>query len=160
MYCKNCGKQINSDDDYCFECQKDRMLFGEKSVEKNQAEKVKNVSHVKPILSTVLGISSFFIISVYFTVFMFNFAMGEIFEKSLDMGIVNLLVSNCIFFAMMIIGLVFGINSINGFKKFRRGGKSHPSLLVLGIIGVASSSFSIIGNLAFCIFYGIFTFVL
>lgn len=54
MYCKKCGKQIDTNEDYCFECQRDNLIFGSQ-IQQPGTEETKQEA---PVQTTVVPVQT------------------------------------------------------------------------------------------------------
>lgn len=161
MYCKNCGKEIETGE-YCLDCKPEQVeQTAEQQVVANSEPKTyefygKTVE-VKPdtsvgrggaIAATILGAIAYF-----FSMFAYGFAMGGV-ESLTEFGysyvteIASVIVAPCIVISIIalimgVIALVKGIGSIKTFKSAEKGAKP-VATLILGIIGTVFAAMTLL----------------
>lgn len=124
-YCRNCGKEIDSNEELCETC-RNRALILDEGISSVDTTKKQNGGHmdgfVFALWSCILGT-----LSVFFSYFIILFPLISI-----------------IMIAQIVISIVFGVRSINQFVENKRLGKTKPiATLVCGIVGCVSSGIAI-----------------
>ncbi len=135
MYCKNCGKLIETEDDFCLEC-------------KNKINKRKKSSLFLAILSQALFpiVGILLYVSVLFALFAF---------ASLNKTLVNIFIL-CLILALVLViaSGVLGLISIINYKQSKKSGVKLPTaVFVLGLISTIDTSISIIYAVFWMIYY-------
>ena len=164
MYCRQCGKQIDYDSEFCNECKNDRMIFGipEKKngtavealtePEKAAEGKKKHFPFVVSILSVVSGLSGWYLRQFSMLNIIFNFHYGPGTEIPSEGRFVSMPAayhnifkdSRCLrpslFVASVVVSIlafILGLSSILVFASKKR--KPHIAkpipTLILGIVG-------------------------
>ena len=157
MYCKKCGKKLDYDGDLCEECRNRELVYGdeqtkaetastaydpfdEPSTDANRATGNGNVAYMpsgengdrmhgfgKALTSAILGDVG--VVLAYFGIYASIFSVG--------LGIFLILGS----IALAVLGLVFGIQSVQTFIADKNAGRVKPiATLVCGIIGIVGSA--------------------
>ncbi len=187
MFCRNCGKEVEGDREYCLECEKERLIFGTMPTHENSGEipvqsdvplVVKPVKKccstkivfLRALFSTISGFLSFILgICTYVTSFVpaivdTPFSVAD-YRHSGSLNF-KATTSTKVLFILAVIFLVFalicGIRSIVIFAKAGKLNiKRSVSTLVLGIVGVYFSimSASILYTSTFMIFLGKITYL-
>ena len=149
MYCKKCGKFIGNDSDFCDEClAKEQAAFSEFSEAKPQTpapacsqENAYNASDEirlgKPIAAIILSSVGFLL--MYFWLIIASVIVAA---YGSDSGVLTMFtLMSC---APTVLGLIFGIQSIQHFKATSkiRSGKRIP-VLILGISSVITAGFGL-----------------
>ncbi len=164
MYCRKCGKQINYDAPYCLECQEMDALFitpeEEQAKQRTQESAYTAAPAYQPapqplqgdrkegfgkaLASTILAVVSYFLVCIAlgvigaldtYSYYGYSYASDEW--------------AAAMVFMLMSIGtavpaLIMGIQSMKCFFRQKREGKVKPvATLVLGIVGMATSAFTL-----------------
>lgn len=167
MYCRNCGKFIENDSDYCTDCAPKEAPVEAVSVEEPVAEPVvETVEDAEPVqpkkegkvmdgfgpalTSTILGIVAF---SIAYVAYLFFTMDGILSINSYGGPTILMIVMGVIFtivaIALAIPSLVMGIKSIKLFKSAVANNRAKPiPALILGIYGTvqSASSFLMVGS--------------
>ena len=157
MYCRKCGKYIyNSDAMYCEDCEEMDSFFGEsKNAEETPSYTYQRPSYnpaptrVEPVYSAPKGnrkegfgraLASTILSTISFVL------AAAAYVYVLDTSMIGTAVILFILaLASAIPSLVMGIKSINCFKAACREGRVKPvATLVLGIVGLSMSAFSLL----------------
>lgn len=155
MYCRKCGKEIESGE-YCLDClgqtqsqDQTEQVVKQVVVEPTEVKQDNTIGRKGALAATILGAISYFVI-----MFGYGFAMGGL-QSIIDYGpsamqvfeiVIIVLCTMCIIAStiLSIIALVKGISSIGVFKKAKAQGNKPVPTLILGIIGTALSAMSLL----------------
>lgn len=187
MYCRNCGKEVEGDREYCLECEKERLIFGTMPTPPNSGEILAQTNvpavvqpvkkgyspkiiFLRALFSTISGFLSFilgicaYVTSVVPAIVDTPFSVAD-YSRSGSLNF-KATTSTRVLFILAVIFLVFaliwGIKSIVTFAKAGKLNiKRSASTLVLGIVGVYFSimSASILYTSTVMIFLGKFTYL-
>lgn len=143
MYCRNCGKQIPDGQEYCIDCEKDRMIFGT-VVPVEKKEKPKKFGFIHSLLSTIASVLAFnFSVVAYTSVLIpsrtnhnYKFTDYTFSDTFYFAPKINTIVFFCLALALIVFAIYSGIRGIVYFAKQRKSGKKETvATLILGIVG-------------------------
>ena len=135
MYCKNCGKLIETEDDFCLEC-------------KSKINKRKKSSLFLAILSVVM-----IHLAVILCAAGLLLALYALFAMSQTLANIFMLLAVLAFLSIMASG-VLGLISIINYKQSKKSGVKLPTaVFVLGLISTIETSIFIIYDVFWMIYY-------
>lgn len=159
MYCRNCGKQIPDGQEYCIDCEKDRMIFGT-VVPIEKKEKSKKIGFMHSLLSVIASVFSFNFASFsYGTIlipkkFNHNYKYTDFSNTLYFSPDTKTIVFLCVAVVLMIFSVYAGIRGIVYFAKQRKSGKKETvATLILGIVGIYISFLAVcivLSTIVFC----------
>ena len=178
-YCRKCGKQIETNDEYCEEC-RNQSIYGNGGTTQQQSRDYRHEQFYqqqfyqqpcgrqdsrpeenngrmdgfgRALASAILGtVASILMLAGFYTVlFALEFAVDEAGKIALAVsGWVYIIIS----VAPIVLSIVFGIKSIKTFSINKKEGKAKPiATLILGIAGLANGAIALL--LAIITFFAI-----
>ena len=154
MYCKKCGKFIDSNADLCYECKQNEVPLNENTTYQSANSYANTGFYQPPIVqqdTSIINLGKAIAAMILATIgFIFIYA-GLIVAWEPTAATICMVLG----LVPTILGLVFGCQAISNFKQtaYIRSGKRIP-VLILGILSVVNSGISLFCSLILLIIAG------